>query len=72
MKEYYYIEVDSETKKGQLEFRYGSGPITESHPISDFKLMESREIVYHSTEGDTVHMEHGPKSISFTMMGVEE
>ena len=66
--EYYYIEIDPETKKGKLEFRYGTGPITETHPISEFKVVESREISYHSTESDTIHVERGPKHISFTMM----
>ena len=67
--EYYYITVDSETKKGKIEFRMGDK--LESQPISEFKLIESREISYHTTEGDTTHIEHGPKIISFTMMGAE-
>ena len=67
--EYYYIQVDPETKKGQLEFRLGQR--TEIQPIENFKLIESREIRYHTTEGDIICTDLGPKVISFSMIGAE-
>lgn len=67
--EYYYIQVDSETKAGHLEFRLGTK--MESQAIIDFKLIESREISYHSTEGDVVETNFGPKNISLSMVGAD-
>jgi len=67
--EHYYIQVDSETKEGRLELRFGTK--VECQPIRNFKLIESREITYHTTEGDVICTDSGPKNISLSMMGVD-
>ena len=64
--EYYTIIVDPISRNGELEFRYGSR--IEKQLIKDFKLMEKREIMYHSTEGDVIDVEQGPTIVSLSMM----
>ena len=64
--EHYHITVDPISRRGELELHYGSK--VEKQLIKDFKLIENREITYHSTEGDVIHVEQGPVHVSLSMM----